>query len=90
MLGHDPVAVLGDGLLRVDPFDREVRRPRLERLVQVCGRVGGREQHLVSSGGELEGDSGGDCGLADAALAHAHDQAVPVGLEVVDEVDAAC
>ena len=35
--------------------------------------------------GQLDGDGGGDGGLADPALAHAEHQAVLVGLDLVDE-----
>ncbi|CAN5334981.1 hypothetical protein BH24ACT12_BH24ACT12_08680 [soil metagenome] len=48
--------------------------------------VGGGELHLVPAGDQRDRDGAGDGGLADAALAHGHHQAVSLSRDAVDDV----
>ena len=82
---HDPFPVLGDGVCGVDAGDREVLVLAVEGVGQVGRRIGRRQQHVIAPVRQLERDGGGDGRLADAALAHAHDQRRPGCLEAVDE-----
>ena len=83
--GQDAGAVLLGGFGGVDSGDLEVVEFPVQGFCQMCGRVGGGQVHLVAAFGEGDSDGGGDGGLADSAFAHAHDQAVIVGVEFVDQ-----
>ena len=56
-----------------------------QRLRQVGGRIGRRQKHLMAAGGEFRGDRGGHRRLADAALAHQHDQAFAGPFDFIDQ-----
>ena len=73
---------LGD---RVDPGDDHPLDRPVEGSGEVGGRVGGRQLHLVAAGGQGDRDRGGDGRLADAALAHGHDQTSSPGGDLVDQ-----
>jgi hypothetical protein len=83
--GQDSGAVLLGGVGGVDSGDLEVVEFPVQGFCQVCSRVGGGQVHLVAAFSEGDSDGGGDGGLADSAFAHAHDQAVIVGVEFVDQ-----
>ncbi len=48
----------------------------LQRLVQVGGRIRGRQMDLLAGPCQRNGDRGGHRRLADATLAHQHDEPV--------------
>ena len=52
---------------------------------QVRCRVGGGQVHLAARLGQRDGDGRGDGGLADPALAHAHDQSVIGPQDLADQ-----
>ena len=82
---HHLGRVVGGLLRRVDAAHRQVRHPLAERQVEVGRRVGGREVHRVPEPRQGHGQPRGDGGLADPALAHREDDAVPVRGELGDE-----
>ena len=49
------------------------------------GGVGGRQVHLVAAAGQSDCDRCGDRGFADTTFAHAHNEPVALGFEVVDQ-----
>ena len=53
---------------------------------EACGRVGGRQRDGQAPAGEVDSECSGDGGLAEAAFAHRHHQAVPAVGEVVGDV----
>ena len=82
---HHLGRVLGGFFRRVDAAHREVRHAGAERLVEMGRGVRGREMHRVAEPGEGHGQSSSDGGLADPALAHRQDDAVPVAGQLRDE-----
>ena len=75
--------------LRVDARHAQARRalPQLaRRLLDVRGGIGGRERHREAAARQLAGDARGHGRLADAALAHGHDDTAPACSQLVDEL----
>ena len=70
----------------VDAGDLQVLQDAAQGFAQVPGGVGRGQVHLVAPADESDCDRRGDGALADATLAHAHDQAVVLGRELVDQV----
>jgi hypothetical protein len=80
------VGAVGRGdLLRVDAADRQVLQRAVQRLGQVRGGVGGAQVHRQAAPGQFHRHGRRQRGLADAALAHQHDQAVAVRRDVVHQ-----
>ena len=75
--GHDLVDVAPRLDLRVDAAHLQPRQVALQGAGQVRRRIGGAQVHGLATLHQADGQRRGDGGLADAALAHHHDQAVP-------------
>jgi hypothetical protein len=71
--------------LRVDAAHLQARQAAAERVGQVGGRVGGGQVHAVAALHQAHRQRRGDGGLAHAALAHDHDQAVPRGGQFIGQ-----
>ncbi len=74
---HLLAVALGD-LVRVDAAHGEVLQRAAQRLLQVGCRVRRGQMHRKAPVRQFHRDGGGQRGLADAALAHQHHQAVAV------------
>ena len=78
-----PVA-LGFGV-GVDAADRQMLHGAMQRLGEMRGRVGGGEMNRQPATRQFDGDGRRQRRLADAALAHQHDQPMAVGGDVVHQ-----
>jgi hypothetical protein len=83
--GHHLIHVPPGFLPWIDPADRQVFDPSINRRSNVCGRIGGREMHIVATTGELDGDTCGDRRLTDSAFSERHHQALAIRLDLIDE-----
>ena len=84
-LAHDFLGVSGHFGCRVDAADGNAGNFAVDRSSDVRRRIGGRQMHLVPALRQRDGDGGSDGGLADAALAHGHDDAVAGCCQFVDQ-----
>ena len=75
--GHDLVDVALRLGLRVDAVDAQARQVPGHRHGQVGRGIGRAQVDVMPALDQADGQRGGDRGLADAALAHDHDQPVP-------------
>ena len=83
--GHHMVAVGLDRRHGIDAGDLQAVDGAVQCLGEVRRRVRGGQVHLAARLGQRDGDGRGDGGLADPALAHAHDQSVIGPQDLADQ-----
>ena len=82
---HDLLDIALRLRLRVDSVDPQTGNLSRERDREMGCGIGRAEVGGMTAFHQAEGDGGGDRGLADAALAHDHDQALSVCRQKVDQ-----
>ena len=82
---HHVLDVAADLCLRVDATDLESVDGAVERLFEMRRRIGGRQLDRMAASRELDRNRRGERRLADPALAHHQDEALPVRRQLVHQ-----